>query len=111
MVMSGVITTASNLVFYGTTDGWFRALDAWTGKVLWSQKLGSGIIGQPTTYLGPDKRQYVAVAAGIGGAAMVQKDRPGFLPRGNTVYVFSVDGETNKAGTEAMPVPTGTTQQ
>ena len=42
MVMSGVIATASNLVFYGTTDGWFRAVDAWTGKVLWSQKLGSG---------------------------------------------------------------------
>jgi alcohol dehydrogenase (cytochrome c) len=46
------------------------------------------------TYLGPDKRQYVAVAAGVGGAAMVQQDRPGFLPRGNTVYVFSIDGES-----------------
>jgi len=103
MVMSGVITTASNLVFYGTTDGWFRAVDAWTGKVLWSQKLGSGIIGQPITYMGPDSRQYVAVAAGVGGAAMVQQARDGFLPRGNTLYVFSVDGDTITAPSEDTP--------
>jgi alcohol dehydrogenase (cytochrome c) len=107
MVMSGVIATASNLVFYGTTDGWFRAVDAWTGKVLWSQKLGSGIIGQPITYMGPDHRQYVAVAAGVGGAAMVQKDRPGFLPRGNTIYVFSVDGDTVQTAADTTPVPIG----
>ena len=94
MVMSGAIATAGDVVFYGTTDGWFRAVDAWTGKVLWSQKLGSGIIGQPITYLGPDGRQYVAVAAGVGGAAMVQQQRDGFPPRGNTLYVFSVNGDT-----------------
>jgi glucose dehydrogenase len=34
MVMRGVFSTASDLIFYGTTDGWFRAVDAWTGKVL-----------------------------------------------------------------------------
>jgi lanthanide-dependent methanol dehydrogenase len=93
MVMSGAIATASDLVFYGTTDGWFRAVDAWTGKILWSQKLGSGVIGQPITYLGPDGRQYVAVAAGVGGAAMVQSQRKGFPARGNTLYVFSVNGD------------------
>jgi glucose dehydrogenase len=32
--MRGVFSTASDLIFYGTTDGWFRAVDAWTGKVL-----------------------------------------------------------------------------
>ncbi len=105
MVLAGAIATAGNLVFYGTTDGWFRAVDAWTGKVLWSQKLGSGILGQPITYLGPDHRQYVAVAAGVGGAAMVQKARPGFLPRGNTLYVFSVDGQTVQASGDALPTP------
>lgn len=105
MVMSGVVTTASNLVFYGTTDGWFRAVDAWTGKVLWSQKLGSGIIGQPITYLGPDNRQYVAVEAGVGGAAMVQKSRPGFPPRGNTLYVFSIDGDGVQASGSDLPSP------
>ncbi len=61
MTMSGALATAGDLVFYGTADGWFRAVDARTGKVLWSQKLGSGIIAQPMTYLGPDGRQYVAV--------------------------------------------------
>ncbi len=93
MVMSGAMATASDLVFYGTSDGWFRAVDAWTGKVMWSEKLGSGIISQPITYLGPDGRQYVAVEAGVGGAAMVQKSRNGFPPRGNTLYVFSVNGD------------------
>ena len=71
MTMSGVLATAGDLVFYGTADGWFRAVDARSGKVLWSHKLGSGVIGQPMTYLGPDKRQYVAVYSGVGGAAMV----------------------------------------
>ena len=42
MVMSGTLATAGDVVFYGTVDGWFRAVDAWTGKVLWSQKLSSG---------------------------------------------------------------------
>ena len=78
MVMSGAVATAGDLVFYGTTDGWFRAVDARTGKVLWQQKLSSGIIGQPMTYLGPDGRQYVAIASGVGGAAGVQSGRPGF---------------------------------
>jgi alcohol dehydrogenase (cytochrome c) len=62
-----VLTTGGDLVFYGTLDGWFRALDARTGQVLWQQQLGSGIIGGPMTYLGPDGKQYVAVYAGIGG--------------------------------------------
>ncbi len=77
MVMSGTLATAGDVVFYGTVDGWFRAVDARSGKVLWSQKLGSGIIGQPMTYLGPDKRQYVAVYSGVGGAAMVSSSRAG----------------------------------
>jgi len=66
-VYSGVLATGSDLVFYGTMDGWFRAVDARTGGVLWQMKLASGIVGNPITYLGPDKRQYVAVYAGIGG--------------------------------------------
>ena len=92
MVMSGTIATAGDLVFYGTTDGWFRAIDALNGKVLWQQKLSSGVIGQPITYLGPDGRQYVAVASGVGGAAMVQSALPGLPARGSTLYVFSIDG-------------------
>jgi lanthanide-dependent methanol dehydrogenase len=98
MTMSGVLATAGDLVFYGTADGWFRAVDARSGKVLWSHKLGSGVIGQPMTFVGPDKRQYVAVYSGVGGAAMVSSKMPGFPPRGSTLYVFSLNGDTNHGG-------------
>jgi lanthanide-dependent methanol dehydrogenase len=98
MTMSGVLATAGDVVFYGTADGWFRAVDAHSGKVLWSHKLGSGVIGQPMTYIGPDKRQYVAVYSGVGGAAMVSSKMPGFPPRGSTLYVFSLNGDTNHSG-------------
>ena len=66
-VYSGVLATGGDLVFYGTFDGWFKALDARTGEELWRRKLGSGIVGNPMTYTGPDGDQYVAVYAGIGG--------------------------------------------
>jgi PQQ-dependent dehydrogenase (methanol/ethanol family) len=98
MVMSGALTTASDLVFYGTVDGWFRAVDARSGQVLWSQKLGSGIISQPITYTGPDGAQYVAVYTGVGGAAMVESKQAGFPPRGNTLYVFSLGGHDLHGG-------------
>jgi alcohol dehydrogenase (cytochrome c) len=66
-VWSGVLTTAGDVVFYGTLDGWFKAADAKTGKVLWKFKAGSGIVGAPIAFTGPDGKQYVAVYAGIGG--------------------------------------------
>lgn len=93
MTMSGALATGGDLVFYGTSDGWFRAVDARSGKVLWSQKLGSGITAQPMTYLGPDGRQYIAVVAGVGGvASQVMGLKNGFPPRGGALYVFSIDG-------------------
>jgi PQQ-dependent dehydrogenase (methanol/ethanol family) len=96
MTMSGALATAGDVVFYGTADGWFRALDARSGKVLWSQKLGSGVIGQPMTYLGPDKRQYIAIYSGVGGAATVRADNSmnGFPAQGGTLYVFSINGDS-----------------
>jgi PQQ-dependent dehydrogenase (methanol/ethanol family) len=102
MTMSGVLATAGDVVFYGTADGWFRAVDAVKGKVLWSYKLGSGVIGQPMTYVGPDKRQYVAVYSGVGGAAMVSSSMPGFPPRGSTLYVFSIDGDSMHSGAQLL---------
>jgi PQQ-dependent dehydrogenase (methanol/ethanol family) len=66
-VWSGSVTTAGDVVFYGTLDGWFKAANAWTGEVLWKFKVGSGVVGCPITYKGPDGKQYVAVYAGIGG--------------------------------------------
>lgn len=66
-VYSGVLSTGGDVVFYGTMEGWFRAVDAHTGKILWQMKLASGIVGNPMTFLGPDNKQYVAIYAGIGG--------------------------------------------
>jgi PQQ-dependent dehydrogenase (methanol/ethanol family) len=66
---SPALATAGGLVFYGTMDGWFKAVDARTGKLLWQFKAGSGIIGQPISYKGPDGRQYIAVICGVGGWA------------------------------------------
>ena len=66
-VWGGALATAGNVIFYGTLDGWFKAVDAHDGKVLWKFKVGSGVVGNPVTYLGPDGKQYVAIYAGIGG--------------------------------------------
>ena len=66
-VNGGMLATSGDLVFYGTMDGWFKALDARTGAELWKFKLASGVVANPITYRGPDGQQYVAVYAGIGG--------------------------------------------
>jgi lanthanide-dependent methanol dehydrogenase len=107
MTMSGVLATAGDLVFYGTADGWFRAVDAKSGSVLWSSKLGSGVIGQPMTFVGPDKRQYVAVYSGVGGAAMVSSSMPGFPARGSTLYVFSLNGDSPQTGAGQLETEAG----
>ena len=48
-------------------DGWFKAVDARSGRLLWSERLPSSVISQPVTYRGPDGKQYVAVLSGVGG--------------------------------------------
>lgn len=68
-VWSGALVTAGDVVFFGTMDGWFKAVDARSGKELWKFKTGSGIIGQPISYKGPDGKQYIAIGSGIGGWA------------------------------------------
>ncbi len=65
----GALATAGGVVFYGTMEGWLKAVDATTGTELWKFKCPSGIIGNPMTYLGPDGKQYVAVLSGVGGWA------------------------------------------
>jgi PQQ-dependent dehydrogenase (methanol/ethanol family) len=70
-VWSGAVATAGDVVFYGTMDRWFRAVDARTGKLLWQFRTGAGIVAQPITYRGPDGRQYVAIMDGPGGWAGV----------------------------------------
>jgi PQQ-dependent dehydrogenase (methanol/ethanol family) len=66
---SGTVATAGGLVFYGTMEGWFKAIDARSGRELWRFKTESGIIGQPVSYRGPDGKQYIAVLSGVGGWA------------------------------------------
>ena len=66
---SGALATAGGVVFYGNLEGWFKAVDARSGALLWQFKTASGIVGQPTTFKGPDGRQYVAILSGIGGWA------------------------------------------
>jgi alcohol dehydrogenase (cytochrome c) len=107
---SGVLATAGNLVFYGTMDRWFKAVDATTGRVVFQTQLPSGIIGSPMTFTGPDGKQRVAVYSGIGGllgsvvsghlavddpyAAFgitgVTADLPQFTPTGGAVHVFKL---------------------
>jgi lanthanide-dependent methanol dehydrogenase len=111
-VWSGTVVTAGDVLFYGTMDGWFKAVNAKTGEALWQFKCGSGIIGQPIVYKGPDGHEYVAVLAGVGGwpGAIVSADLDprdatagngwgGALAdlksattRGGMLYVFSVGG-------------------
>ena len=107
---SGALATAGDVVFYGTMDGRFKALDARSGKLLWEFKTDSGIIGQPVSYQGPDGKQYVAVLAGVGGwagavvsgaldtrdgsaalgFANAMRDLPDATRKGGTLYVFSL---------------------
>ena len=64
---SGVLATAGGVVFYGTMDGWVKAVDAKSGAPLWSFKTGSGVIGNPIAYTGPDGKEYIAIYTGVGG--------------------------------------------
>ncbi|PYM40466.1 MAG: PQQ-dependent dehydrogenase, methanol/ethanol family [Candidatus Rokuibacteriota bacterium] len=61
--MGGMLPTAGGLVFHGNIQGWFKALDASTGKLLWQFNTGSGISAGPVTYE-LDGKQYVAVVSG-----------------------------------------------
>jgi PQQ-dependent dehydrogenase (methanol/ethanol family) len=109
-IWSGALSTGGGVVFYGTMDGWFKAVDAKDGHELWKFKCGSGIIGQPITYRGPDGKQYVAVLSGVGGwagaivagdldprdstAALgfvnVMRDLPKVTAKGGMLYAFAL---------------------
>ena len=100
---SGALATAGNLVFYGTIDGVFKAVDATTGELKWQFHTGSGIVGQPVTYRGPDGHQYVAVLAGVGGwsGAIVAGDldpRDGTAALGFVNAMADLRAATNKGG-------------
>jgi glucose dehydrogenase len=69
-VASGVLATAGGVVFYGTLEGYLKAVDAQSGRDLYKFKTPSGIIGNVMTYEHKGK-QYVAVLSGVGGWAGV----------------------------------------
>ncbi len=60
---SGMLTTASDLLFTGGREGHFHALDAWTGELLWKASLGGQIVMAPVTFM-VDGTQYVSVISG-----------------------------------------------
>ena len=102
---SGALVTASDLVFYATMDGWFKAVDAKAGKPLWKYKLPAGSIGNPMTFLGPDKKQYVAVYSGPGGwyglpvaAGLPNTDPFGALGAVGVAYKAGLDKATTLGG-------------
>lgn len=91
---SSALATAGDLVFVGTLEGKFVALDGKSGKQLWDFQTSSGIVGGPITY-GVDGKQYVAVVSGYGGAfpLWAGKGVPEHIKkvnRGGTLWVFEV---------------------
>jgi len=60
---AGVLTTSTNVLFSGGREGYFYALDARDGKLLWKTQLGGQIANGPISYM-VNGRQYVAVAGG-----------------------------------------------
>lgn len=90
----GTLSTAGGLVFHGDIKGWFKALDAKTGKTLWKFNAGTGISQAPITYE-LDGKQYVAVVAGrtLSIAAFVGPIGEKMInasPEGGTLLVFEL---------------------
>ncbi len=96
----GVLTTAGDLVFWGTPEGYLKAADAKTGKVLWQFQTGSGVVAPPITWNdGAD--QYVSVVSGWGGAVPLWggevAKKVNFLEQGGSVWTFKIPSSTNVA--------------
>lgn len=89
----GVMSTAGGLVFFGTPEGKFIALDDETGEELWSFQLGSGIVGQPVTWE-MEGEQYVSVVSGWGGAVPLWggevAKKVNYLNQGGMVWTFKL---------------------
>jgi outer membrane protein assembly factor BamB len=61
---SGILTTASDVLFTGGREGYFQALDARTGALLWKVNLGAAINSGPISYRVGNK-QYVSIVSGL----------------------------------------------
>ena len=80
-MIGGALATAGNLVFAGEGNGWFKAYDAKTGKLLWKFQCGAGVNAPPVSY-SVNGKQYIAVA--VGGNSQMD------FKRGNSVFVFGL---------------------
>jgi alcohol dehydrogenase (cytochrome c) len=76
MSESGLLTTAGDVLFSGNREGYFFALDARTGNLLWKRYLGGAVMASPITYL-VDGRQRVAIAAGQALFTFALPETPG----------------------------------
>ena len=89
----GVMSTAGGLVFYGTPEGYLKAVDARNGKELWKFQTGSGVVAPPVTWQ-EGGTQYVAVVSGWGGAVPLWggevAKKVNFLEQGGSVWVFKL---------------------
>ncbi|MBI3154615.1 MAG: PQQ-dependent methanol/ethanol family dehydrogenase [Burkholderiales bacterium] len=87
----GVLTTAGNLVFWGTPEGYLKAADAKTGEVVWQFQTGSGVVAPPVTW-DQNGEQWVAVVSGWGGAVPLWggdvAKKVNYLEQGGMVWVF-----------------------
>lgn len=101
----GVLATAGNLVFQSGADGIFRALDAATGKILWTFDAQATAMGGPITY-SIGGTQYVAIAIGNGGshwlAGGLSSPQRKSTPTGR-VLVFRLGGKAPYQRIETMP--------
>jgi glucose dehydrogenase len=81
----GALATAAGVVFYGTLDGYLKAVDAETGRELWRFRTPSGIAGTPIAFAGPDGKQYLAVVSGAAAG-----DLPAGVNAGGVLLVFGL---------------------
>ena len=89
----GVLTTAGNLVFWGTPEGWLKAADARTGKVVWQFQTGSGVVAPPIAWQ-QNGEQYIGVVSGWGGAVPLWggdvAKKVNYLEQGGMVWAFKL---------------------
>jgi alcohol dehydrogenase (cytochrome c) len=89
----GALATGGGLVFYGTPEGYLKALDAKSGQELWKFNVGTGIVAPPVSWE-QDGEQMIAVTTGWGGAVPLWggdvAKRVNFLEQGGSVWVFKL---------------------
>ena len=89
----GGVLVAGDLVFWGTPEGYLKAADAKSGKVVWEFQTGSGVVAPPITWT-QDGEQFLSVVSGWGGAVPLWggevAKKVNFLEQGGSVWTFKV---------------------